>query len=184
MYRQHHQAQHHLFDVTCKQYHVTALNPFSNGTKNGDIDGTCKQSLNHFLVIVKAIRPYYRPQTKFREDNVFRGVCPSTGGLYPWVGLLSGRSCLSRGRGFWGGSLSGGVSVWGSLSRRGLCHGDHPVTVEERVVRNLLECILVLDILFESGSTFTSCVALCVHEEYQLLTVSFFPSFPPLYLFF
>ena len=31
-----------LFDVTCKQYHGTALNPFLNGTKNSDVNGTCK----------------------------------------------------------------------------------------------------------------------------------------------
>ena len=31
-----------LFNVMCKQHHTTALNPFLNGTKNGDINGTCK----------------------------------------------------------------------------------------------------------------------------------------------
>ena len=35
-----------FFDVTCKQQHRAALNPFLNGTKNGDIGGTCKQNLN------------------------------------------------------------------------------------------------------------------------------------------
>ena len=34
-----------LFDIMCKQHHRTALNPFLNGTKNGDVDGTCKRSL-------------------------------------------------------------------------------------------------------------------------------------------
>ena len=31
-----------LFDITCKQHYTTAFNPFLIGTKNGDIDGTCK----------------------------------------------------------------------------------------------------------------------------------------------
>ena len=31
-----------LFDVTCNQQHRTELNPFLNGTKNGDVDGTWK----------------------------------------------------------------------------------------------------------------------------------------------
>ena len=35
-----------LFDVTCEQHLRTALNPFLNGTKNGDIDGTSKRILN------------------------------------------------------------------------------------------------------------------------------------------
>ena len=33
------------FYVMCKQHHSNTLNPFSNGTKNGDFDGTCKQGL-------------------------------------------------------------------------------------------------------------------------------------------
>ena len=32
-----------LFNVTCKQYNRTALNPFLNG-KNSDFDGTCKRA--------------------------------------------------------------------------------------------------------------------------------------------
>ena len=31
-----------LFNVMCKQHHGSALNPFLNGTKNGDIYNTCK----------------------------------------------------------------------------------------------------------------------------------------------
>ena len=31
-----------LFDGMCKQLHWTVLNPFLNGTKNGDINGMCK----------------------------------------------------------------------------------------------------------------------------------------------
>ena len=31
-----------LFDGKCKQHHMIVLNPFLNGTKNGDIDGMCK----------------------------------------------------------------------------------------------------------------------------------------------
>ena len=34
-----------LFNVMCKQPHKNALNPFFNGTKNGDFDGTCKRAL-------------------------------------------------------------------------------------------------------------------------------------------
>ena len=34
-----------LFDVMCKQHQKAALDPFLNGTKNGDIDGTCKRGL-------------------------------------------------------------------------------------------------------------------------------------------
>ena len=34
-----------LFDVVCKQDHSTVLTPFLNGTKIGDVDGTCKRNL-------------------------------------------------------------------------------------------------------------------------------------------
>ena len=34
-----------LFDVMCKQHNRTALNPFFNDTKNGDIDSMCKWTL-------------------------------------------------------------------------------------------------------------------------------------------
>ena len=34
-----------IFNVTCKQCHSTALNPFLNGTENDDFDGTCKLAL-------------------------------------------------------------------------------------------------------------------------------------------
>ena len=34
-------------DVTCKQHTITALNPFLNGTKNVDADGTCKRNPDH-----------------------------------------------------------------------------------------------------------------------------------------
>ena len=34
-----------LFDITCKQHPKTALNPFLNGTNNGDVDGTYKQTI-------------------------------------------------------------------------------------------------------------------------------------------
>ena len=37
-----------LFNIMCKQHHRTALNPFLNGTKNGDADGICKRSLTLF----------------------------------------------------------------------------------------------------------------------------------------
>ena len=33
-----------LFDVVCEQHHRAALKPILNGTKNGDVDGTCKQT--------------------------------------------------------------------------------------------------------------------------------------------
>ena len=35
-----------LFDVMCKQHHVTALNAFLNGTTNDDIDSTYKRNLS------------------------------------------------------------------------------------------------------------------------------------------
>ena len=54
----------------------------------------------------------YRPQTKSREGNVFRGVCLSTGG---------GSQSLSR-----EGSLSGGSLCRGSMSR-GFLSGRPPV---------------------------------------------------------
>ena len=34
-----------LFNVMRKECHKTALNPFLNGTKICDVDGTCKHSL-------------------------------------------------------------------------------------------------------------------------------------------
>ena len=38
-----------LLDVMCRRCHGTAFNPFLNGMKNGDIDGTCKRNLNSFI---------------------------------------------------------------------------------------------------------------------------------------
>ena len=38
-----------LLDISCKQHHWTALNPFLNSTKNGDNDGTCKRSIRPLL---------------------------------------------------------------------------------------------------------------------------------------
>ena len=35
-----------LFNVKCKQCHRTASSPILNGTKNGNVDSTCKRSLN------------------------------------------------------------------------------------------------------------------------------------------
>ena len=35
----------HLFGVMCKWCQRTTFDPFLNGTKYGEIDGTCKQSL-------------------------------------------------------------------------------------------------------------------------------------------
>ena len=35
-----------LFDGMCKWHHKTVLNPFLNGIKSDDIDGTCKRSPN------------------------------------------------------------------------------------------------------------------------------------------
>ena len=64
------------------------------------------------------------------------------GGLCPRDGLCPGGLCP-------GGSLSWGSR--GSLSRgslsRGLCHGD-PLYRNERVVRILLECILVSNVCY------------------------------------
>ena len=36
-----------LFNVMCKHHRKSALNPCLNGTKNGDVDGTCKRSLTY-----------------------------------------------------------------------------------------------------------------------------------------
>ena len=48
-----------IFDVMCQQHHRTALNLFLNGTKNGDIGGTCKRSLalehNPFVLYEKSL---------------------------------------------------------------------------------------------------------------------------------
>ena len=41
-----------LFDVTCKQRHRTSLNPNLNGTKKGDIDGSCKRSVREVYGIL------------------------------------------------------------------------------------------------------------------------------------
>ena len=39
------------FNIMCKQQQRAAVNPFSNGTKNGDFDGTCKRAFtNHCLM--------------------------------------------------------------------------------------------------------------------------------------
>ena len=38
-----------VFDVTCKQRHRAALNPFFNSAKNGDVDDTCKRSLKQIV---------------------------------------------------------------------------------------------------------------------------------------
>ena len=49
MYRQRHRFLIGTFDlsnVTCKQHHSAAVNPFLKGTKTCDIDGACKRSLN------------------------------------------------------------------------------------------------------------------------------------------
>ena len=43
-----------LFDGMCKQHHMIALNPFLNGTKNGDIDGMRKPGFmcsEHFFIL-------------------------------------------------------------------------------------------------------------------------------------
>ena len=63
---------------------------------------------------------YYRPQTKLREGYVFTGVCDSVhgGGV---------RGCRGGGRAWLGGA-----------------HRIRRDTVNERAVRILLECILVL----------------------------------------
>ena len=77
---------------------------------------------------------YYRPQMMLRESNVFRSVYLSTGGVcLSSGGLCPGCLCLLR-------SLSGGSLLVGVS-----CHTEPPppVTVEERAVRILLECILV-----------------------------------------
>ena len=34
-----------LLELVCKQHHRITLNPFLNGKKNGDVNGTCKRSL-------------------------------------------------------------------------------------------------------------------------------------------
>ena len=64
---------------------------------------------------------FYRLQTKLRESNIFTHVCDS---VHKGRGVSNQVVSLSR----------------GSLSRR------PSRTVEERAVRILLECILVLDI--------------------------------------
>ena len=53
-----------LFNITCKHPHRTALNPFLNATKNGDIDGICKIS---FRCTINITIFYYHPQTKFAK---------------------------------------------------------------------------------------------------------------------
>ena len=48
MYGQYHRflsCTFDMFDVASKQRHRTAMNLFLNGTKNSDVDGTCKRSL-------------------------------------------------------------------------------------------------------------------------------------------
>ena len=40
------------FNVVCKQRHRNTLNSFLNGTKNGDINGTCKWTLNSLSTTV------------------------------------------------------------------------------------------------------------------------------------
>ena len=81
--------------------------------------------------------------------------CQYQGDLSPW-GLYPGGS-LSRGVSVQGISVQGvsvqGISVQGVSVQEGLCHGDPlrteiPSYGEERAVRFLLECFLVIALLF------------------------------------
>ena len=40
-----------LFDVMSKQHNRTALNPFLNGTENGDVDSMCKQGFSRLELL-------------------------------------------------------------------------------------------------------------------------------------
>ena len=48
-----------LFGVRCEQHHRNAPNTFLNGTKNGDVNGTCKQGLT--LEFISVIKSFERP---------------------------------------------------------------------------------------------------------------------------
>ena len=84
-----------------------------------------------------AVNPFLPPATKLRQGNIFTGICQtfcSQGGVSVQEGLCPGRS-LS------GGSLSRGSLSGGFLSGRPPT--ETPLYGNERMVRILLECILV-----------------------------------------
>ena len=92
---------------------------------------------------------------KFAKVMFFTPVCHSVHGgsrSLSWRGLCPRRS-LSRGSVSGGVSVRGvsvrGVSVQGVSVQGGLCHGD-PLYGNERAVRILLECILVIINRFRS----------------------------------
>ena len=58
----------------CEQYRRTALKPFLNGTKNGDVDGMCKRSLSYEQKVVD-----FR-QNRSLSYNVW-DLLPSVGGM-------------------------------------------------------------------------------------------------------
>ena len=66
----------YLFDTMCKRCHRNQLNPFSYGTKNGDIDGTCKRSLNEIKCWVWTANNVWRWSRCRRNVNVtYIAVC-------------------------------------------------------------------------------------------------------------
>ena len=85
--------------------------------------------------------------TKLRQGNVFAPVCDSA---HRGVSVPACTTGHMTGGSLSGGSLSEGGSLSGGLFRGGLCQGDPqtetPLYSNERAVRILLECILVLNV--------------------------------------
>ena len=100
------------------------------------------------------------PAKEVCEGYVFTGVCLSTGGRAcmaggrTWQGFVRGRVCVWWGHPWWGvcdeGHAWQGACMAGRACMPGGMHGGGRVwqtprdTVNERAVRILLECILVL----------------------------------------
>ena len=117
---------------------------------------------------------FYRPQTKFAKVMCFTGVCLSTGGGICGRGCAwQGRACVAGGHAWQGGTCMAGGCAWqgagmhgmGGMHGRGACVPQQILwdTVNERVVRIILECILVLHIFIVE--THTSKVS--VHWNFQ-----------------
>ena len=88
-------------------------------------------------MVLIALITFLPPASEVCEGYVFTGVCLSTGGLSR---SLSGEGVLVR-----GGSLSGGVSGPEGVSVRERPPAERdPPTVNERAVRILLGCILLI----------------------------------------
>ena len=105
------------------------------------------------LVCVFVLSNYYRSQTKFVKVMFLHvSVILSTGG-----GMHGGGACVAggmhgRGCAWWGACMAGGMHGRGAC----VCHAQCPLpqqilrlrhTVNERTVRILLECILVLQLI-------------------------------------